>query len=221
MQVISGAQTKWVQYVHRDMVFCSNRFSHIRNFGTINLFKIVSMWGNKSLCQSGSWAYLMRLRGEKAVLFDLDGPQPPFGWELFKSLHVRGGGGRPHNLFCSHQILGSVQVLEGWQIASTHLSGANEPLKSALVLGSGSSIPDGDGGGGGGGVKSAPSLILGGWTSSSTGESTSSAVPPLMMDEIRDHWRSECWWCTGSGRLTEEESHRMMGACGAGHLQCL
>lgn len=92
----------------------------------------------------------MTLHGEKAVLFGLDGPQPPSGWELFKSLYVRGGSGRPHNLFCSHQILGSVQVLEGRQIASTHLSGANEPLKSALVIGSGSSIPDGDGGGGGG-----------------------------------------------------------------------
>lgn len=44
--------------------------------------------GNKSLSQWGSWAYLMR---EKGVLFDLDGPQPPAGWQLLKPLFVWGG----------------------------------------------------------------------------------------------------------------------------------
>ncbi|KAK0149538.1 Otospiralin [Merluccius polli] len=43
---------------------------------------------------------------------------------------------------------GGVQVLERWQIAANHLiCGANDTLQSALVLGNGSSVPDGDGGG--------------------------------------------------------------------------
>jgi len=41
-----------------------------------------------------------------------------------------------------------VLVLERWQIAAENLlSRANGTLQSALVLGSGSSVPDGDGGG--------------------------------------------------------------------------
>jgi len=41
-----------------------------------------------------------------------------------------------------------MQVLERWKIAADHLfSRANDTLQSALVLGSGSSVPDGEGGG--------------------------------------------------------------------------
>ena len=40
-----------------------------------------------------------------------------------------------------------MQVLEGRQIAANHLSSADDMLQSALVLGSGSSVSDGDGGG--------------------------------------------------------------------------
>jgi len=61
---------------------------------------------------------------------------------------VSGVGWVDHNLTCSPQGLEGVQVLERWQIAANHLlSKANDMLQSALVLGSGSSIPDGDGGG--------------------------------------------------------------------------
>jgi len=57
-------------------------------------------------------------------------------------------GGVDHNLTCSPQGPGGVQVLERWQIAADHLlSRANDTLQSALVLGSGSSASDGDRGG--------------------------------------------------------------------------
>jgi len=57
-------------------------------------------------------------------------------------------GGVDYNLTCSPQGPGGLQVLERWQIAANHhFSRANDTLQSALVFGSGSSIPDGDGGG--------------------------------------------------------------------------
>jgi len=57
-------------------------------------------------------------------------------------------GGVDHELTCSPQGPGGMQVLERWQIAAYHLlSRANETLQYALVLGSGSSVTDGDGGG--------------------------------------------------------------------------
>ena len=58
-------------------------------------------------------------------------------------------GGVGHKHFCVDQDLRGVQVLEGrQQIAADHLlSSAEDALQSALVLGSGSSVPDGDGGG--------------------------------------------------------------------------
>ena len=57
-------------------------------------------------------------------------------------------GGVGHNLPCSPQGPRGVQVLEGRQIAAHHLlSNADDTLQPALVLGSGSSVPDGDGGG--------------------------------------------------------------------------
>ena len=57
-------------------------------------------------------------------------------------------GGVGHNLPHSLQGPRGVQVLEGWQIAADHLlSSADDTLQSALVLGSGSSVPDCDGGG--------------------------------------------------------------------------
>ena len=76
--------------------------------------------------------------------FGPDGPQlPARGESLQKS--VSGMGGVGHNPTCTPQSPGAVQVLKGWKVAaSRHLSRA---LQSALVLSSGSSIPDGDGGG--------------------------------------------------------------------------
>jgi len=57
-------------------------------------------------------------------------------------------GGVDHNFTRLRQGPGGVQVLEGWQISANHLlSRANGMLQSALVLGSGSSVSDGDGGG--------------------------------------------------------------------------
>ena len=51
------------------------------------------------------------------------------------------------NLPCPPQGPGGMQVLEGQQIAANHLlSRANDILQTALVLGSGSSVPDGDAG---------------------------------------------------------------------------
>ena len=56
--------------------------------------------------------------------------------------------GVSHNLPRSPQGPRGVQVLEGRQIAADHLlNSADDTLQSALVLGSGSSVPDGDGGG--------------------------------------------------------------------------
>ena len=57
-------------------------------------------------------------------------------------------GGVGHNLPCSPQGPRGVQVFEGRQIAANHLlSSAGDTLQRALVFGSGSSVPDGDGGG--------------------------------------------------------------------------
>ena len=57
-------------------------------------------------------------------------------------------GGVGHNLPCSPQGPRGVQVLEGRQIAADHLlSCADDTLQSALVLGSGKIVPDGDRGG--------------------------------------------------------------------------
>lgn len=61
---------------------------------------------------------------------------------------VSGVGGVGHNLTCTLQGPGGVQVLERWKIAANHLlCRANDTLQSAPVFGSGSSVPDGDGGG--------------------------------------------------------------------------
>ena len=61
---------------------------------------------------------------------------------------MSGVGGISHNLSCVPQGPGGVQVLERRQIAANHLlCRPNDTLQSALVLGGGSSVPDGDGGG--------------------------------------------------------------------------
>ncbi len=53
-------------------------------------------------------------------------------------------GGVSHSLICMPQGPGGIQ--ERWQIAISHLlCRANAMLQPALVLGSGSNIPDGDG----------------------------------------------------------------------------
>ena len=49
-------------------------------------------------------------------------------------------GGVDHNPACMPQSPGAVQVLKRWKVAANH-------LQSALVLSSGSSVPDDDGGG--------------------------------------------------------------------------
>lgn len=79
--------------------------------------------------------------------FGPDGPQPPARVETFKEFVSRVGG-VGHNLSRSPQSPGGMQVLEGRQIAADHLlCRANDRLQSALVVGSGGSVPDGDGGG--------------------------------------------------------------------------
>jgi len=61
---------------------------------------------------------------------------------------MSGVGGVDHNLTCWPQGPGGMQVPERWQITANHLlSRANDTLQFSLVLGSGSSVPDGDGGG--------------------------------------------------------------------------
>ena len=77
-----------------------------------------------------------------------DGPQPSAGGEQLEQ-GVSRVGGVGHNLSRSPQGPRGVQVLEGRQIAANHLllSSADDTLQPALVLGSGSSVPDGDGGG--------------------------------------------------------------------------
>ena len=53
-----------------------------------------------------------------------------------------------HNFSCTPQGPGGVQVLDRRQIAANHLlCRPNDTLQSALVLGGGSSVPDGDEGG--------------------------------------------------------------------------
>ena len=50
-----------------------------------------------------------------------------------------------HDRSCSPECPGGVQILEGQQVAANRpLSRANDTLQSALTLGSGSSVPDGD-----------------------------------------------------------------------------
>ena len=81
------------------------------------------------------------------VRFWPDGPQPPTRGECLKEF-VSGVGGISHNLSCTPQGPGGVQVLERRQIAANHLlCRPNDTLQSALVLGGGSSVLDGDGGG--------------------------------------------------------------------------
>ncbi len=76
--------------------------------------------------------------------FGPDGPQPPASGECLKE-SVTGVGGVSHNLTFTLYGPRVVQVLEGWKIAADHfLSRSNDTLQSALVLGSGSSEPDGD-----------------------------------------------------------------------------
>ena len=58
---------------------------------------------------------------------------------------MSGVGGVSHNLSSTLQSPGGVKVLERRQIAANHLlCRPNDTLQSALVLGSGSSVPDGD-----------------------------------------------------------------------------
>ena len=72
-------------------------------------------------------------------------------------------GGVGHNLPRSPQGPRGVQVFGGRQIAADHLlSSADDTFQSALVLGSGSSISDGDGRGEDGLCRSALSLSLAG-----------------------------------------------------------
>ena len=57
-------------------------------------------------------------------------------------------GGIGHNLTCPPQGPRGEQVLKRWKIAANHLLGrTDDTLQSAFVIGSGSSIPDGDAGG--------------------------------------------------------------------------
>jgi len=115
---------------------------------------IVSIGGGSGRVQWGSWVLLTRpVAVEKKlflwreVLVLMDRNLLPEGRD---SEYMSGGRGRPQS-YCSPQGPGGVQVLERWQIAADHLlSRANYTLQSALVLGSGSSLPDGDGGGGDG-----------------------------------------------------------------------
>src|SRR4029434_7971309 len=70
-----------------------------------------------------------------------------FCWRGVSKKFVSRVGGVGHNLPCTPQGPGCIQVLERWQIASNHpLSRTNDTLQSDFVLGSGS-VPDGDGGG--------------------------------------------------------------------------
>lgn len=56
-------------------------------------------------------------------------------------------GGIRYDPACTPHRLRSVQVRQGWQVASNHLlSGVDDILLSALVLGSGCCVPKGDGG---------------------------------------------------------------------------
>src|SRR4029434_2086040 len=79
--------------------------------------------------------------------FGPDGPQPSAGGEWHKEFVYRVGG-ISHNLPCMPQGPGCIQILERWQIAANHLlRRTDDMLQSAFVIGSGSSVPDGDGGG--------------------------------------------------------------------------
>ena len=52
------------------------------------------------------------------------------------------------DLSCTPHSPGGVQVMQGWEVASDHLlCRVDDALQSALVLGSGCSVPDSDGGG--------------------------------------------------------------------------
>ena len=79
--------------------------------------------------------------------FGLDRPQPLTGGEYFKE-YMSGVGGVQHDLPCTPQCPGGMQVLEGRQVAADHLfSIADDTLQSAPVFDGSSSVPDGDGGG--------------------------------------------------------------------------
>ena len=61
---------------------------------------------------------------------------------------VTGMGGVSHNPTCTPQGPRAVQVLKGWKVAANHLlSRAYDTLQPALILSSGSGVPDSDGGG--------------------------------------------------------------------------
>ena len=84
-------------------------------------------------------------------------------------------GGVGHNLPCSPQGPRGVQVLEERQIAAHHLlSCTDDKLQSALVLGSDSRVPDGDGRG-----EDGPSLSVAGLTSPDAAGSISTVVLSL------------------------------------------
>ena len=75
----------------------------------------------------------------------LDRAQLLAGGECCKKF-MYGVGGDGHDLFCSPQCPGGMQVLEGQQIASDHLFSADDMLQDTFVLDSCSSVPDSDGG---------------------------------------------------------------------------
>ena len=88
---------------------------------------------------------------EEAVLvargFGLDRPQPLSRGECCEQV-MTGMGGVGHDLLCSSQCPGAVQILEGWEVVPNHLfSPADDTLQSTFVLDSSSSVPDADGGG--------------------------------------------------------------------------
>ncbi|CAL8262489.1 unnamed protein product [Arctogadus glacialis] len=61
---------------------------------------------------------------------------------------MSGSGGVQHDLPCTPQCPGGMQVLEGGQVAADHLfSIADDTLQSAPAFDGSSSVPDGDGGG--------------------------------------------------------------------------
>ena len=74
--------------------------------------------------------------------FGPDRLQPPArGESVKKSVTKKRGVG--HNPICVLQSPEAVKVLKGWKVAVR----VYDTLQSALILSSGSSVPDGDGGG--------------------------------------------------------------------------
>ena len=135
VQVYAGVQKDWnglfMVTVEMDIAMCNRSVS----VGVMNLVNEVSCRLERLILE------VHLLRG-----FCPNGPQPPARGECLKKF-VSGMGAVDNNLTCRPQGPWGVQVPEGWQIAVDHLlSTANDMLQSALVPGSGSGAPDGDGG---------------------------------------------------------------------------